>query len=47
MILVALCYTFMHYFTTNEWLDKKFENGRKNMPFKIEDGSVYLKYNEI
>ena len=28
------------------WI-KYFENGRKNMSFKIEDDSVYLKYNEI
>ena len=28
------------------WI-KHFENGGKNMPFKIEDDSVYLKYNEI
>ena len=28
------------------WI-KYFENGGKNMSFKIEDGSVYLKYNEI
>ena len=26
---------------------KYFENGRKNMSFKIEDESVYLKYTEI
>ena len=26
---------------------KYFENGRKNMSFKIEDEDVYLKYNEI
>ena len=26
---------------------KYFENGGKNMSFKIEDDSVYLKYNEI
>ena len=28
------------------WI-KHFENGGKNMSFKIEDDSVYLKYNEI
>ena len=28
------------------WI-KYFENGGKNMGFKIEDDSVYLKYNEI
>ena len=28
------------------WI-KHFENGGKNMTFKIEDNSVYLKYNEI
>ena len=28
------------------WI-KYFENGGKNMLFKIEDDSVYLKYNEI
>ena len=28
------------------WI-KYFENGWKNMNFKIEDGEVYLKYNEI
>ena len=28
------------------WI-KYFENGGKNMSFKIEDDSVYLKYNEI
>ena len=28
------------------WI-KYFENGRKNISFKIEDDSVYLKYNEI
>ena len=28
------------------WI-KYFENGRKNMSFKIEDGKVYLKYNKI
>ena len=28
------------------WI-KYFENGGKNMPFKIEDDSVYLKCNEI
>ena len=28
------------------WI-KYFENGGKNMTFKIEDDSVYLKYNEI
>ena len=28
------------------WI-KYFENGGKNMSFKIEDGSFYLKYNEI
>ena len=37
----------MHYFTTNDSWIKYFENGEKNMSFKIEDGSVYLKYNEI
>ena len=26
---------------------KYFDNGRKNMSFKIEDQSAYLKYNEI
>ena len=26
---------------------KYFENGGENMSFKIEDDSVYLKYNEI
>ena len=26
---------------------KYFENGGQNMSFKIEDGKVYLKYNEI
>ena len=26
---------------------KYSDNGRKNMPFKIEDESVYLKYTEI
>ena len=26
---------------------KYFDNGAKNMPFKIEDESVYLKYTEI
>ena len=26
---------------------KYFDNGGKNMPFKIEDEDVYLKYNEI
>ena len=25
---------------------KYFENGGKNMPFKIEDDNVYVKYNE-
>ena len=28
------------------WI-KYFENGGKNMSFKIEDDEVYLKYNEI
>ena len=28
------------------WI-KYFENGGTNMPFKIEDDEVYLKYNEI
>ena len=28
------------------WI-KYFENGGKNMRFKIEDDEVYLKYNEI
>ena len=28
------------------WI-KYFENGGKNMSFKIEDDAVYLKYNEI
>ena len=28
------------------WI-KYFENGGKNMSFKIEDDGVYLKYNEI
>ena len=28
------------------WI-KYFENGGKNMIFKIEDDEVYLKYNEI
>ena len=28
------------------WI-KYFENGGKNMSFKIEDDDVYLKYNEI
>ena len=28
------------------WI-KYFENGGKNMSFRIEDDSVYLKYNEI
>ena len=28
------------------WI-KYFENGGKNMPFKIEDDKVYLKNNEI
>ena len=26
---------------------KYFDNGGKNMPFKIEDESVYLKYTEL
>ena len=26
---------------------KYFENGRKNMSFKIEDDEVYIKYNQI
>ena len=26
---------------------KYFENGGKNMPFKIEDDDVYIKYNQI
>ena len=30
----------------NGWI-KYFENDGKNMSFKIEDDSVYLKYNEI
>ena len=30
----------------SDWI-KCFENGGKNMSFKIEDDSVYLKYNEI
>ena len=28
------------------WI-KYFENGGKNMSFKIDDGDVYLKYNDI
>ena len=28
------------------WI-KYFENGGKNMSFKIEDDSVYLNYNEV
>ena len=28
------------------WI-KYFENGEKNMSFKVKDDSVYLKYNEI
>ena len=34
-------------FTTNEWLYQNFENGGKNMSFKIEDENVYIKYNQI
>ena len=30
----------------SRWI-KCFENGGKNISFKIEDDSVYLKYNEI
>ena len=30
----------------SDWI-KYFENGGKNMSFKIEDDSVYLKYNEL
>ena len=37
----------MCYFTPKSGFIKYFENGGKNMSFKIEDKYVYLKYNEI
>ena len=37
----------MHYFASNEWIHKIFENGGKNMSFMIKDGNILDKYNEI
>ena len=38
----------MYYFNSNEWVHKIFfGHGGKNMSFKIEDESVFLKYTEI
>ena len=37
----------MHYFTSNEWYIKYFENGGKIMSFLIKDDEVWDKFNEI
>ena len=37
----------MYDTASNEWIHKNFDNEGKNMSFKIEDESVYLKYTEI
>ena len=37
----------MHYFTSNEWYIKYFENGGKNMSFLIKDDEVWDKYDKI
>ena len=37
--------SFMYYLTSG--YIRYFENGGKNMSFKIEDKSVYVKYNQI
>ena len=37
----------MHYFTSNEWYIKNFENGGKIMSFSIKDDEVWDKFNEI
>ena len=37
----------MHYFTSNEWYIKYFENWSKNMSFLIKDDEVWDKYDEI
>ena len=42
-IVTPLCITLLQM---SGWV-KYFENGGKNMSFKAEDDSVYLKYNEI
>ena len=33
----------MHCFTSNEWIQKNFEDGGKNISFKIADDDVFLK----
>ena len=37
----------MYYSASNELIHKIFDNGGKNMSFKIEDDSVYVKCTEI
>lgn len=38
----------MDYFTSNEWIYKKcFDEGGKNLSFKIENDGIFSKYNEI
>ena len=37
----------MYYFTSNQWIHKILENGRKNNSFLIEDDDVLDKYNKV
>ena len=37
----------MHYFTSNEWCIKNFENGGKIMSFLIKDDEMWDKFNKI
>ena len=37
----------MHYFTSNEWVYKYFENFGKNMSFLIKDNEMWDKYDKI
>ena len=37
----------MHYFTSNGWVIKYFENGSKNISFFIKDDKVWDKYDKI
>ena len=37
----------MHYFTSNEWIYKIYENGSKQMSFLIKDDEVWDEYDKI
>ena len=37
----------MYNLTSNEWIHKIFENGGKNVSFKIENDGILVKYSKI